>query len=106
VWVAAPGEGIITTYPWGTFAAAWGTSFSAPMVAGAAALVAGLDAGATYGQVSGAIANAQYLTPELGHGRLDVFQAVEAGRSIWPEAASAPVPDSCATSAQDWTTEF
>jgi hypothetical protein len=106
VWVAAPGEGIITTYPWGTFAAAWGTSFSAPMVAGAAALVAGLDRGSTYGQVSGAIANAHYLTPEVGHGRLDVFQAVEAGRSLWPEAPSAPVPGSCATSAEDWTTGY
>src|SRR6266478_2292706 len=26
VWVAAPGEGIITTYPFGTFGAGWGTS--------------------------------------------------------------------------------
>src|SRR5712691_11240059 len=25
IFVAAPGEGIVTTYPWGTYAAAWGT---------------------------------------------------------------------------------
>ncbi len=56
VWVAAPGEGIITTYPWGTFAGAWGTSFSAPMVSGAAALLVGLESTATYGQVSSAVA--------------------------------------------------
>src|SRR5207245_8557297 len=37
VWVAAPGEGIITTYPFGTYAAGWGTSFSTPMVSAAAA---------------------------------------------------------------------
>jgi Subtilase family len=30
VWVAAPGDGIVTTYPLGTYAAGWGTSFSAP----------------------------------------------------------------------------
>src|SRR5206468_457633 len=39
VWVAAPGEAIVTTYPWGTYAATWGTSFSAPFVSGAAALL-------------------------------------------------------------------
>jgi hypothetical protein len=106
VWVAAPGEAVLTTYPWGTFAAAWGTSFSTPMVAGAAALVGGMDPDSTQAQVSGAIANAHNLTPELGHGRLDVVQAVEAGRNMWPEAPSGPVPDSCGTSAQDWTTDF
>jgi hypothetical protein len=104
VWVAAPGEGIITTYPWGSFAAAWGTSFSTPMVSGAAALLAGMEAAATFGQVSSAVANASYLTPELGHGRLDLYQAVEAGRFLWPEAPLAPVPDSCnASSPVDWS---
>ncbi len=34
VTVAAPGEGVITAYPGGGYAAAWGTSFSAPLVAG------------------------------------------------------------------------
>jgi subtilisin family serine protease len=32
VWVAAPGEAIVTTYPFGTYSANWGTSFSAPFV--------------------------------------------------------------------------
>src|SRR6202021_3988462 len=39
VWVAAPGEGVITTYPFGTYAAGWGTSFSSPFVAGTASLI-------------------------------------------------------------------
>ncbi len=34
VTLAAPGEGVITAYPGGGYAAAWGTSFSAPFVAG------------------------------------------------------------------------
>src|SRR6266481_4204906 len=44
VWVAAPGEGIVTTYPFGTFGAGWGTSFSAPFVSGAAALLLNVSA--------------------------------------------------------------
>src|SRR5216684_3777693 len=39
VWVAAPGEAIVTTYPFSTYSAGWGTSFSAPFVSGAAALL-------------------------------------------------------------------
>src|SRR6267378_3579061 len=37
--LAAPGEGIITTYPGGHYAAAWGTSFSTAFVSGGAALL-------------------------------------------------------------------
>ncbi len=37
VLLGAPGAGVITTYPSSTYAAVWGTSFSAPLVAGAAA---------------------------------------------------------------------
>jgi hypothetical protein len=37
--LSAPGEGIITTYPGSTYAAVWGTSFSAGLVSGAAAVL-------------------------------------------------------------------
>src|SRR5882762_10378571 len=39
VWVAAPGEAVVTTYPFNTYSAGWGTSFSAPFVSGGAALL-------------------------------------------------------------------
>jgi len=101
--VAAPGEGIITTYPWASYAAAWGTSFSTPFVSGAAALVVGLQGSATPSQVASAIAHAKPLTSDLGSGRLDLYLAVGYGRSLWPYAPSSNVPDNCATSGQDWT---
>lgn len=37
--VAAPGEGVITLFPGGLYAAAWGTSFSAAFVSGTVALL-------------------------------------------------------------------
>lgn len=80
VFVAAPGEGVVTTYPWGAYAAAWGTSFSAPFVSGAAALL--LDvAGANESNASQSIAHAKWISSDLGHGRLDLDQAVAAWRS-------------------------
>jgi hypothetical protein len=103
VWVAAPGEGIITTYPWDTFAAAWGTSFSTPIVSGAAALIADLQGSATQSQVASAVARAKLLTTELGKGRVDLYQAVAYGRSLWPSAPASAVPDSCPSSAVDWS---
>lgn len=42
--LAAPGEGLITTYPGNHYAAAWGTSFSSALVAGTTAdLLSGID---------------------------------------------------------------
>ena len=80
VWVAAPGEWIVTTYPWNTYAAASGTSFSAPFVAGTAALL--LDVNVSLGESSAAnaVASAKFISPELGNGRLDIYHAVAAWR--------------------------
>jgi subtilisin family serine protease len=103
VWVAAPGEGIITTYPFGSYAAAWGTSFSTPMVSGLAALVAGMQGSATPSQVASVVAQARLLTSDLGYGRVDLYKAVEKARSLWPDALASAVPDSCGTGDVDWS---
>jgi subtilisin family serine protease len=105
VWLAAPGEGVMTTYPYGTYAAGWGTSFSTPLVAGTAALMAsGYNTQASSAsaltlsllgitislqgsanlpswepQAAKALAHAQNISdPQLGNGRLDTYQAVQA----------------------------
>jgi subtilisin family serine protease len=103
VWVAAPGEGIITTYPWGSYAAGWGTSFSAPFVSGAAALVVGMKSSANYSQASWAIAHAKPLSSDLGHGRLALPWAITAARSLWYSTNYSPVPTTCSAQGVDWS---
>jgi subtilisin family serine protease len=107
VWLAAPGEGVMTTYPFGTYAAGWGTSFSAPFVTGTAALMASMynaqvssqnslslgpislslslsgqvSAPSSQTQAANALAHADNISaPQLGYGRLDTYQAVGAWR--------------------------
>src|SRR6266403_2081749 len=74
VWVAAPGEAIVSTYPYNTYAAGWGTSFSAPFVSGGAALLHNVSTAISQSGAAGAVANAVPLDPNLGlnHGRLDL----------------------------------
>jgi hypothetical protein len=78
VWVAAPGEAIVSTYPFDTYAAGWGTSFSAPFVSGGAALLHNLRAAIGQSGAATALANAVPLDPSLGlnHGRLDLVMTL------------------------------
>jgi subtilisin family serine protease len=82
VWMAAPGEAIVTTYPFNTYAAGWGTSFSTPFVSGAAALLVNVSSTCNQASAAYALAHAQWISaPQVGHGRLDTYQAVQAWRS-------------------------
>jgi subtilisin family serine protease len=76
VWVAAPGEGIVTTYPFGTYAAGWGTSFSAPFVSGAASLLVNVQPNCSPLQASIVLMQSQYVGANMGYGRLDALRAV------------------------------
>lgn len=106
VWLAAPGEGVMTTYPFSTYAAGWGTSFSTPYVTGATALMVALgnvqvksttvglslgslnlslslggnvNAASGETQAANALAHAQQISyPQMGKGRLDTYQATTA----------------------------
>jgi len=79
-WVAAPGEEIISTYPFSSYAAGWGTSFSAPFVSGAAALLRNRRSNINESKAAAAVAHAVYIGPDMGHGRLDLVQALQATR--------------------------
>jgi hypothetical protein len=77
VWVDAPGEGVISTYPFSTYAAGWGTSFSAPFVSGSGALLLGLDPTTNQSKASVAVAHAVPVGSGMGNGRLDLVQALQ-----------------------------
>ncbi len=88
VWVAAPGEEIVSTYPFSTYAAGWGTSFSAPFVSGGAGLLRSLNTSTNQTQAAAAVAHAVPLTqPGMGNGRLDLLQALT---SVQPPSGGSP----------------
>ena len=74
---------MISTYPGFQYAAGWGTSFSAPFVAGAAALLVDIKANINEAHAMQAISQAVPVSQGLGAGRLDLYQACsyQAGRT-------------------------
>ena len=83
VWIAAPGENIISTYPGGTYGSSSGTSFSSPIVAGTVALAMSVKPGLNQSKAATALSHARRLTPDLNYGRLDVYQALTAWQVSW-----------------------
>lgn len=82
VTLAAPGTGVISTYPMNHYAAGWGTSFSAPMVAGAAALFVAMDRDIGVAEARTTVTRARPLNgQQLGAGMLDLVQACSGLRS-------------------------
>jgi len=79
VWIGAPGENIVSTFPGGTYASASGTSFSSPIVAGTVSLIlSAKQQTVNQSQAASALSHGRTLTPDLNRGRLDVYQAVSA----------------------------
>jgi subtilisin family serine protease len=77
--VAAPGVSIIAPYPGGYFAVVSGTSFSAPLAAGEAALVKAMGPKINWkDRVTGRAHNINAVNPGfgMGHGRIDLNAAL------------------------------
>ena len=81
IFVDAPGVNIISAYPGGYYALVSGTSFSAPLVSGEAALIKSLQRGDAEKAVSKGTVNIDSLNPgyqhKLGFGRIDMLRAVQ-----------------------------
>ena len=76
--LGAPGEAVITTYPGAHFAAAWGTSFSAPLAAGGAALLLRVDPTVNQSKAADLLGRAQAMNVAgMGKGRLSLPDAVQ-----------------------------
>src|SRR5438105_13617117 len=68
VWVAAPREAIVSTYPYNSYAAGWGTAFSAPFLSGGGALLRGLKTTINQPEAAAAVAHAAPLSdPAMGN---------------------------------------
>jgi hypothetical protein len=110
VWVAAPGENIVSTYPFDTYAAGWGTSFSAPFVSGGGALLRNVHSPLSESQAAPAVGHAQPLSGQgLGNGRLDLCQALGAlssGTACSPQDYSVSASPTSATLTAGQQTNF
>jgi subtilisin family serine protease len=76
VTVAAPGEDLVTVFPGGHYALVSGTSFSAALTSGAAAVLASVDRDLRTWSAFEAFEASQFIGQELGFGRIDLPAAV------------------------------
>jgi thermitase len=90
--LGAPGEGVITTYPGGGYAAAWGTSFSAPLTAGAAALLLQVDPTLDQAAVDSLLGKADRMGGGMGRGRLNLDQSLRTLPDAAPPAVTLESP--------------
>ena len=85
--LAAPGEGLVTTYPGGHYALVWGTSFSAALISGAVTLLNDEQADGSLLYIDAEAADEIFaassveilINQHAGHGRMDVFAALGYG---------------------------
>src|SRR5467141_2444563 len=107
VWVAAPGEAIVSTYPYDTYAAGWGTSFSAPFVSGGAVLLHSLNAAINQSSGAAAVAHGVPLADAgMGYGRLDLCATLASvsTTSCSPDFSVSAAPPSATITAGQQTT--
>ncbi len=76
--IAAPGENLITTYPGNNYAAVSGTSFSAALISGGAAMLAQIDFALNQQKAQTALSSGAERvngSADLGAGRVDLLDA-------------------------------
>ena len=89
--LAAPGQNIYTTVAGGSYGYWWGTSFSAPIVAGVAALVKTLRPDFTAAQIEDALFSSAVdlggagWDPSFGYGRVNAAEAIVAAKAATPD---------------------
>ncbi len=72
VFMAAPGEGLITTFPGNNYAAVWGTSFSSALVSGAAAVFYYVNPAIGNPGTANALAQGDSAPPIMGNALLNL----------------------------------
>lgn len=76
VHIAAPGENVVTVYPGGNYAVVSGTSFAAPFVSGAAAVMVQVEPNLDQAKALHALSSGKKLDVSLGSARLDLYATV------------------------------
>jgi thermitase len=106
--IVAPGVDILTTIVGGTYAMGTGTSFSAPIVSGAAALIFSLKPEFTPAEVENFLFSTAHQIKnennevEFGHGLVDVSAAVTAAKnSLVLTSAPTPTPNPSSAPSDD-----